>query len=53
MDAKSKDPVCGMDVDPAVGRKEKTAGREFYFCSEDCARKFKANPAQYAGKGTA
>jgi Cu+-exporting ATPase len=51
---KPKDPVCGMEVDPAQGRAEKTGEHEFYFCSEDCRRKFKADPVQYTGgEGTA
>ncbi len=43
------DPVCGMPVarvDPALQRS--TMSRTFSFCSEDCMRKFDADPAAYA-----
>ncbi|MDY7524541.1 heavy metal translocating P-type ATPase [Sphingomonas sp. 10B4] len=48
--ARAKDPVCGMDVDPAktphhaVHRK-----RQYYFCSANCRSKFVANPQGYLG----
>ena len=43
-----KDPVCGMDVDPLTARFQATfEGRAFYFCSQNCHDKFKANPEQY------
>ncbi len=44
-----KDPVCGMQVDPA-----KAAGtsqyqeQAYYFCSKGCKSKFDANPGHYA-----
>ncbi len=44
----SKDPVCGMDIERdkayAMVRSE---GRELYFCSEDCQKKFIENPKKY------
>ncbi|MFU0506363.1 heavy metal translocating P-type ATPase [Pseudaminobacter sp. NGMCC 1.201702] len=45
----AKDPVCGMDVDPA--RTEHHAehdGKTFHFCSAKCKGKFQADPAAYA-----
>ena len=46
-----KDLVCGMDVDPkeaeAAGLKAEHDGKAYYFCSEDCRKKFQANPAEY------
>ncbi|AVF04307.1 MULTISPECIES: heavy metal translocating P-type ATPase [Devosia] len=43
----TKDPVCGMDVDPSTARFQATFdGRTFYFCSQNCHDKFKANPEQ-------
>ncbi len=43
--AKQKDPVCGMDVDPANARYQtEHNGREFFFCSAGCLAKFQANP---------
>ncbi len=43
------DPVCGMKILPgkAVGLQE-YEGQTYYFCSESCVRKFKADPAHYA-----
>jgi Cu+-exporting ATPase len=45
----TRDPVCGMSVDPqdaagaAVHR-----GRTYYFCSASCRDKFEKEPAKYA-----
>ena len=49
-----KDPVCGMDVDPAnaVGQ-AKYKGQDFYFCGSTCKEKFEDNPQQYVGKDIA
>ena len=43
------DPVCGMKILPgkAVGSQE-YEGRSYYFCSQSCVQKFKADPVQYA-----
>lgn len=47
-----KDPVCGMGIDHdravAAGRKTEYNGETFYFCSDQCKRKFDAAPAQYS-----
>ena len=43
--ALAKDPVCGMDVDPAKARfKTQHGGKEYFFCSAGCLEKFRANP---------
>ena len=44
-----KDPVCGMQVDPAraAGRSEHK-GKTYFFCSTSCKAKFDGNPGQYA-----
>jgi P-type Cu+ transporter len=43
--AKQKDPVCGMDVDPANTRYQtQRNGKEYFFCSAGCLTKFQANP---------
>lgn len=43
-----KDPVCGMDVDPATARfKHDHKGMTYYFCSEGCLTKFVAHPTDY------
>ena len=45
----SKDPVCGMEVNPqnAVAKSEHS-GRTYHFCSVGCKRKFDQNPAKFA-----
>jgi Cu+-exporting ATPase len=43
-----RDPVCGMNVNPATARHTHDhAGKNFYFCCAPCVEKFKANPAKY------
>jgi Cu+-exporting ATPase len=43
-----KDPVCGMDVDPADSAGESSfQGKTFHFCSEHCLQEFKKSPAKY------
>ncbi|MGH9691454.1 MAG: heavy metal translocating P-type ATPase [Candidatus Acidiferrales bacterium] len=44
----SRDPVCGMTVDPERARaKSEHAGNTYYFCCSGCAEKFRADPAKY------
>ncbi len=43
--AKAKDPVCGMDVNPATARHTTLhKGKEYFFCCAGCLAKFQANP---------
>lgn len=50
---KVTDPVCGMTVDPATAAASaEYEGRTYYFCSQTCATRFKADPAKYAAGGT-
>ncbi|MEO5584560.1 MAG: YHS domain-containing protein, partial [Flavobacteriales bacterium] len=43
-----KDPVCGMDVDPATAKySSEYKGTTYYFCMEGCKKKFDADPAKY------
>ena len=45
-----KDPVCGMDVDPATcTRTIVHDGETYYFCNDKCVSLFKANPAEFIG----
>jgi Cu(I)/Ag(I) efflux system membrane fusion protein len=48
----AKDPMCGMDVDEkraaAAGRTSEYQGRTYYFCADECKRRFDAEPAKYA-----
>ncbi|WP_246657639.1 heavy metal translocating P-type ATPase [Cohaesibacter sp. CAU 1516] len=42
------DPVCGMQVRVKVGaRSEQYDGESYYFCSDGCQEKFKADPYFY------
>ena len=46
---KTKDPVCGMDVDPRTAQhKSDHQGRTYYFCSPGCKAAFEKEPARYA-----
>jgi len=43
-----KDPVCGMDVDPAKAEHQSEHnGETYYFCSEGCLNKFDRSPGEY------
>lgn len=44
-----KDPVCGMDVDPATAKGGHSIyqNHEYYFCSPKCKTKFDAEPEKY------
>jgi|CZKY01.1.fsa_nt_gi Cu+-exporting ATPase len=42
---RQKDPVCGMDVNPATVRyKTLHNGKQYFFCCAGCLAKFQANP---------
>jgi len=43
-----KDPVCGMDVNPATSKHRFShGGKLFHFCSAKCEEKFAADPERY------
>ena len=43
-----KDPVCGMNVDPATSKHRFAhQAKTFHFCSARCREKFAAEPAKY------
>jgi P-type Cu+ transporter len=47
-EGKGKDPVCGMEVDPAKAAATiEHQGTTFYFCSQGCATKFRAEPQKF------
>ena len=47
-----KDPVCGMQVDPAkAAGQSQYQGLTYTFCSVGCKNKFDLNPAQYMQSG--
>ena len=42
------DPVCKMEVNPAsAAAQSEWGGQSFYFCSQECKRKFDASPERY------
>ncbi|MGB8365318.1 MAG: heavy metal translocating P-type ATPase [Rhizomicrobium sp.] len=46
--SETRDPVCGMPVDPARTQHHADYhGAAFHFCSEKCRRKFLADPGRY------
>jgi Cu+-exporting ATPase len=46
--ALERDPVCGMNVNPATAKHAcKHGGQDYYFCSAACAEKFEADPPKY------
>ena len=43
-----RDPVCGMNVDPAgAGHRSDQTGHTYFFCSSRCRERFDADPARY------
>jgi xanthine dehydrogenase accessory factor len=50
--ALATDPVCGMDVDIAQGRRVEHQGQTFYFCCAGCHAAFTADPERYAGSAS-
>ncbi len=44
------DPVCSMAIDPSrAAGKETYQGQAYFFCSESCWERFRAEPSQYVG----
>ena len=44
----TRDPVCGMEVDPtASGPRSTHGGHDYHFCSEHCHETFAAAPEEY------
>ena len=49
--AVERDPVCGMNVNPATSKHvHEHQGSKFYFCCAHCVEKFKSDPGQYLDK---
>jgi heavy metal translocating P-type ATPase len=47
----ARDPVCGMDVDPATSEHQvEHDGSTYYFCSTHCQARFEAKPAEYVAQ---
>jgi membrane fusion protein, copper/silver efflux system len=51
---KTKDPVCGMNLDESkaksAGLKSDYQGKTYYFCSDECQKKFDKMPTHYGIK---
>src|SRR6266436_490294 len=48
----TKDPVCGMTVDPQKTQHRAIhSGKDYFFCSSGCRKKFEAYPARYLAAG--
>jgi len=46
--ALKRDPVCGMNVNPATAKHVyEHSGKKYYFCCAGCVEEFKANPQGY------
>ena len=45
---RSKDPVCGMMVDKDTTRKAAHEGSNYYFCADECLKKFQVSPSKFA-----
>jgi YHS domain-containing protein len=43
----TKDPVCGMAVEPGQGYTMNYQGRAWHFCSRKCLDSFEAEPQRY------
>lgn len=41
----TKDPICGMTVDPATAIHADREGETFYFCGDPCRQKFLSKSA--------
>jgi YHS domain-containing protein len=49
--ASAIDPVCGRRVEIRCALfHQDAAGRRFVFCSEDCRRRFAADPGRWCGR---
>lgn len=47
-----KDPVCGMDIDPATAAGiSEYKGQTYYFCSLGCKKSFDKDPQKYLSQG--
>lgn len=47
MASTTKDPVCGMQVDPKTAVAVEYAGGTYYFCESACADTFRDDPDRW------
>lgn len=51
MNTLTKDPVCGMEIEPsATANQTVYRGIRYFFCSEQCLQRFLGNPRLYVGE---
>jgi P-type Cu+ transporter len=49
-----RDPVCGMDIDPATAAgSAEYEGKTYFFCSAGCVERFQERPQDFASSGDA
>src|SRR5882757_8403173 len=46
-EARVRDPVCGMMVDPATALSAEHGGKTYHFCCEGCRDSFASDPEKY------
>jgi P-type Cu+ transporter len=51
--AMERDPVCGMEVDPATAQHTVYEGTAYDFCSKACKQAFETNPSADLAKTSA
>jgi len=51
--ATTKDPICGMTVDPKTAVHAERDGKTSYFCGDHCRKKFLATPVGTKPQGKA
>jgi YHS domain-containing protein len=45
----AKDPICDMEIDEEIAEfKSQYGSQTYYFCSEECKKRFELKPEQYA-----
>lgn len=47
---KVSDPVCKMKVDKNTGHSSEYQSTKYYFCSENCQKKFETEAEKYIGQ---
>src|SRR3546814_7875867 len=48
-----RDPICGMDIDPATAaHRVEHGGSPYYFCGARCAETFRKNPGAALAKAS-
>lgn len=45
---RAKDVICGMMVDRGTAKKAMHEGAPYYFCGDECVKKFQADPKKHA-----